>query len=77
MQNIKLIIKYYGDEARVFESSCLNEILCTCQHRHSETKCCLTPEETKNKLIEYYQQRVDMLKKQTTEEFLNDQGIYI
>lgn len=77
MSDVKLTIKYFGDEARVFESKCLNQILCTCMHHNCETKCCMEPEEARAKLIKYYEARVKNLKEQTIEEFLNDQGIYV
>lgn len=75
MNNSRFTIKYYGDEARIFESKCLNEILCTCKH-NNETKCCYTADEIKEKLIQYYEYRVKILKEQSTIEFLEDQGIY-
>lgn len=75
MDDSLFTIKYFGDEARVFESKCLNEILCTCQ-RYKGTKCCYTAAEIKEKLAEYYERRAKILKEQTVMEFLNDQGIY-
>lgn len=68
-------IVYYNDEVKVVLSTCLTPNLCLCDARN-EPRCCYTASEAHKKIIEYYQNRLDYLKKQTVEEFLHDQGFY-
>ena len=77
VSDIKFTIKYFGDEIKLYESTCLNEILCACKHADGEPKCCYTAEECKQKVLDYYKKRVEWIENQSIEEFLIDQGIYL
>ena len=76
MDEIQFTIKFFGDEARVFESKCLSRHFCACNQGNNETQCGYSAAEIKEKLQKYYQDRADYIAKQSIEEFLHDQGIY-
>lgn len=67
-------IKYYPDEIRMHVTDCLQPWNCTCHT--GEPKCGYKAEELQKKFIEYYQQRVEYIKKMTPTEFLSDYGYY-
>lgn len=72
-------IKYFGDEARVVLSKCLSPDCCTCisSKERTEVKCCMSAEEARQKVIEYYVNRANQIKNQPIDEFLYDQGFYL
>lgn len=75
--SLRFTIKYFDDEIKIFENKCMNESICTCKRSSDASQCAYTAEQIKAKLQEYYQQRADYIAKQSIEDFLHDQGIYI
>ena len=73
---VKFTIKFFSDEARVFESQCLNPAFCSCKEASNSTQCAYSAEEIKSRLQKYYQERADYISKQSVAEFLHDQGLY-
>lgn len=70
-------IQYGPDEITAIPSACKQMWNCTCdQTVLTEPKCGYTPEELQQRVVQYYQQRVDYLRKLTPEQFMHDLGFY-
>lgn len=69
-------IIYFNDEISLRPTDCLSPYDCTCKGKTVGIKCGYKPEEAHKFIINYYEDKVNYLKKITTKEFMNDMGIY-
>lgn len=68
-------IIYYCDEIGIKPTMCLQPWNCDCS-KNIDSKCGYSLGEAKDRIIDYYQKKVEYLKKSTPEEFLKSMGIY-
>lgn len=69
-------ITYGPDEITIHRTSCKQPGLCTCTGPDDGVKCGYSLAEAKQKIINYYRNRVEYLEKLSLEDFEHDCGFY-
>lgn len=71
-------IVYYCDEIGIKPTLCLQSWNCVCYDpfKETDTKCGYPLEEAKQRVIKYYEDKLNYLKDLSNEEFLRSMGIY-
>lgn len=67
-------IVYFNDEVGLRVAKCRQPWKCDCISSKDHPKCGYTANQARLKMIKYYRQRIQQLRKQDTRQFLDSQG---
>ena len=67
---------YFQDEVSINPTVCKQPGFCVCNKDTDGIKCGYSPEEAQKRIIKYYEEKAEWLKKLTPQQFLDSMGIY-